>query len=617
MKTAKDELSPAIVQVITLVAAAIALIIAIVVPTMSFFFARASTLASMQAEASLTARLVSRIASLNPDMWLFEEARIRGMIAPSGDRREKERRLVFGAQDQLVAEFTAELVAPVVTVRAEIYDSGIVVGRVEIVRSLRALINDTVLLAVPAAVFGALAFMMLRLLPLRLLRLAILRARHLASNDALTGLPNRTLFNDRLDRAVALARREGGLIAVYCIDLDRFKGINDTLGHPAGDLLLTQVTSRLTGCLRDTDTLARLGGDEFAIIQIAARQISDVEAVAERIVDRIAQPFELAGHHVTIGASIGLTVHSGPDLILSQAGSTDLLKEADVALYEAKGKGRSRYCFYAEEMNRQLLERRQLETDIREALRQGQFSLHYQGQFDTASGRLLGAEALLRWEHPTRGNVPPDLFIPLAEETRLILVIGEWVLNEACRQAAAWPALPCVAVNVSPSQFSGSDFVQLVEKALSQSGLAPQRLELEITEGVLLVDTDDTLAKLGHLRRLGIPIAMDDFGTGYSSISYLQQFHFDKIKVDRSFVARLGKDAQAGELVKAVLRMSHALGMRVNAEGVENVDQLSLLRLDGCEEVQGFLFGKPMPAMEFAQAMRLAPASLAENPVAA
>jgi diguanylate cyclase (GGDEF)-like protein len=389
------------------------------------------------------------------------------------------------------------------------------------------------------------------------------------------------------------------MLAVLYLDLDRFKEVNDTLGHAAGDRLLIGVAGRLRTCVRETDTLARLGGDEFAVLQVGMRQLADTEMLAQRLIDALDQEFELDGNQVTVGVSIGIALRDATELVVSNVDAGLLLQEADTALYRSKDEGRGAYRFFAAEMNRKLLERRALEADIVKALEQGEFRLHYQPQFDLIERQVVGAEALLRWHHPLRGDVPPDAFIPLAEETGLIVRIGEWVLHEACRQAVQWPSLRCMAVNVSPMQFRRAGFLEQVTSALQRTGLEAARLEIEITEGVLLHETEETLATLCRLRGLGVTIAMDDFGTGYSSLGYLQKFRFDKIKIDRSFVSALQTDAHAAEIVRAVLRMSHAMGIRVNAEGVEHEHQASVLLEEGCEEVQGFLFSRALPVKEF------------------
>lgn len=428
------------------------------------------------------------------------------------------------------------------------------------------------------------------------------RTAHLATHDTLTGLPNRALFRDRLTQCLAECHRDGGAVAVLYLDLDRFKEVNDSLGHAAGDRLLVQVAARIKATLRESDTLARLGGDEFAIVQRGASQPSDAEALCLRIIATVKDPFDLGGHQASIGVSIGVAIRA------AEAAAVDsgiLIQEADVALYRSKEEGRGTFRFFQEEMNRRLQERKALEADLRRALSEGELRLYYQPQVSTNGERLVGAEALIRWQHPERGNVRPDQFIPLAEETGLIVPIGDWVLRTACRQVAEWPALGRVAVNVSPVQFRQAGFADKVRDALVSSGLEASRLELEITESILLNDTEEMLAILAELRELGVSIAMDDFGTGYSSLGYLRKFRFDKIKIDRSFVRNLGESPDSTAIIRAVLGMSRALGIRSNAEGVEDMGQMALLSQEGCEEAQGFLFGHPMPADEFSGFMAI------------
>ncbi|MBC4014479.1 EAL domain-containing protein [Siccirubricoccus deserti] len=434
------------------------------------------------------------------------------------------------------------------------------------------------------------------------------RVAHLATHDALTGLPNRALFRDRLDQALAHARRAGGTVAVHCIDLDRFKEVNDTLGHAAGDRLLTQVATRLADCLRDTDTLARLGGDEFAVVQCDSRQPQDAETLARRMVAVLAEPFDLAGHQAVVGTSIGIALRAGAEALVDPA---LLLQEADVALYQAKDAGRGTWRFFEAEMNRRLQARKALEADLRRALAESRFTLHYQPQVDLDGRRLVGAEALLRWDHPTHGPLRPAQFIPLAEETGLIGPIGAWALAEACRQAVAWPSLPRIAVNISAGQFRRAGFVAMVERTLRETGLPPQRLELEVPEALLLVDTEAVIAGLARLRSLGVSIAMDDFGTGSSSLGTLRRFAFDRIKIDRSFVQGLRPEGEAMAIIRAVLGMSRALGIRTHAGGVEDERQAALLKGEGCEEVQGYLFGRPMTAEAFTTMLAARPPELA------
>jgi diguanylate cyclase (GGDEF)-like protein len=594
-------LDPALARIVTALAAIVALTLTLALPAAYYLSAHTARQAAIDAEAKLAAVAISQLASSNPTLWVFENARIRGMLAVLGPPQEAEQRGVFAARGQLIADQGGDVPPPVMVATSPIYDSGTIVGRVDVQRSQRRLFAMTAVIAALAGSLGAIAFAVLRSVPLRLLSRALARSAHLATHDILTGLPNRALFQDRLAQALAWSRREGASLAVLYLDLDRFKAVNDTLGHAVGDRLLVGVTARLRACIRETDTLARLGGDEFAIVQVGARQLADTEMLAQRLIDSMDGAFVLDGHQVSVGASVGVALRSMTDLMVSQANVGVLLQEADVALYRAKEDGRGAYQFFSADMNRKLLERQALEADMLEALEKGQFRLHYQPQFDLNDRQIVGAEALIRWLHPHRGEICPDAFIPLAEETGLIMRIGEWVLHEACRQAAAWPGLRCMAVNVSPVQFRRAGFIDQVQRALQQASLEPARLEVEITEGVLLNETAETLATLRRLRSMGVAIAMDDFGTGYSSLGYLQKFRFDKIKIDRSFVRNLGVDVHAAEIVRAVLRMSHAMGIRVNAEGVEHEQQANMLQDEGCEEVQGFLFGRALAAAEFAE----------------
>jgi diguanylate cyclase (GGDEF)-like protein len=407
-----------------------------------------------------------------------------------------------------------------------------------------------------------------------------------AQTDDLTGLALRNTFMATLERALPGTIDSGEPVAVLCLDLDRFKMINDTLGHGIGDQLLKKVADRLRKASRKDDLVARLGGDEFVILQRGIRSPRDAELLAERLVDLIGRTYVLGGHTVNIGISVGVALGSG------SMQPRDLLRNADLALYEAKRAGRGRYRFFEHGMDTLLHERRELEIDLRRALALKQFELHYQPFLDLSNDTVMGFEALLRWQHPVRGNVPPLDFIAVAEENGLIVKIGEWVLMTACMEAAAWPDDLVVAVNVSPLQFKADTLLASVSLALERSGLNPERLEVEITEGALLADTDNVLVTLHALRALGVKISMDDFGTGYSSLSYLQKFPFNKIKIDRSFVARDDPDSEA--ILKAVSGLGTSLGMAITAEGVETAEQLRRIRDQNCTLVQGYLTGRPM-----------------------
>jgi diguanylate cyclase (GGDEF)-like protein len=413
---------------------------------------------------------------------------------------------------------------------------------------------------------------------------------HMAKHDAITNLPNRILFRERMEQALS---HRGERVAVLYLDLDRFKSVNDTLGHPIGDALLCAVTERLQTLVRGTDTVARLGGDEFAILQIGASQPTGATILATRVIEAIAEYFDLEGHQVIIGTSIGIAVAPTDGTEPDQ-----LLRNADMALCRVKATGRGTYHFFQPEMDAQMQARRILELDLRKALGAGQFEVYYQPFVDLMTSEVKGFEALARWNHPERGVVPPDQFIPIAEEIGLIVPLGEWVLKQACLEAATWPGNLTVAVNLSPAQFRNRTLVLSVLSALGDSGLAATRLELEITETVLLQDTAIVLEALHQIRELGVRFAMDDFGTGYSSLSYLRSFPFDKIKIDRSFVVELGKKKDGLAIVHAVTDLGSRLGMITTAEGVETEEQLESLRTTGCNQVQGYLFSRPRPAKD-------------------
>lgn len=427
-------------------------------------------------------------------------------------------------------------------------------------------------------------------------RRGVAQIARLAHYDPLTELPNRVLFQQHLSEALARRARKGDQLAVHFIDLDRFKTVNDTLGHPLGDALLREAAERLRGCVREGDTVARLGGDEFAVVQTGLDDMTGATRLAGRIVEAMAAPFDLQGHQVVIGASVGVAAapSDGED-------ADELLKKADMALYRAKADGRGAFHFFERAMDEQLQARRALELDLRRALQAGEFELFYQPLYNLGDERVTGCEALLRWRHPERGMVSPADFIPLAEEIGLIVQLGEWVLRTACAEAAHWPSHVRLAVNLSPAQFRDRGLVRTVVSALAASGLSAQRLELEITESVLLQDSQANMQMLHDLKALGVRISMDDFGTGYSSLSYLRSFPFDKIKIDQTFVRDILEDSDAMAIIKAVLDLGSSMGIVTTAEGVETLEQLNALRGQGCAEIQGYFISRPAPASEIAK----------------
>jgi diguanylate cyclase (GGDEF)-like protein/PAS domain S-box-containing protein len=416
---------------------------------------------------------------------------------------------------------------------------------------------------------------------------------HMAHHDALSGLPNRVQYYERLDQELKRVDR-GERLAVLYLDLDYFKNINDTLGHSIGDELLKAVSDRLRSCVRETDTIARLGGDEFAIIQTAVEQPIDASMLADRIHEAVRAPFDLDGLQAVTNVSIGISLAPA-----NASTPNELMKQADMALYRAKGAGRNTYRFFEPEMDASMKARRRIESDLRDAIVNGGLELHYQPVVDLQSNAIVGMEALVRWRHLERGMLSPAEFIPVAEETGLIVPLGEWVLRQACSDAVKWSSDFKVAVNLSPAQFKDRNLMQAVVATLAASGLSPRRLEVEITEKLLLQDDDNTLARLHQLRELGVQIVMDDFGTGYSSLNYLRRFPLDKIKIDQAFIGDLSDGNEVSmAIVQAVVRLAKVLRVRTTAEGVETAEQLKLVRAAGCTEMQGYLFSPPKPVEE-------------------
>jgi len=424
--------------------------------------------------------------------------------------------------------------------------------------------------------------------------------RKLAYHDILTGLPNRSLLRDRLQQALAQARRHDRSLALLFLDLDRFKDVNDTLGHDAGDILLKMVAAKLNSCVRQSDTVARLGGDEFVILLTSVKNECDPAIVAEKVLRLLSEPFELNGKEVFTSTSVGISMypHDATD-------ADSLLKHADMAMYEAKEKGRGNFQFFSEEMNRNALDRNALEHKLRRAIEEKQFELYYQPQWDMYSRTLIGVEALVRWRHPQDGPISPGRFIPVAEDTGLIRPLGEWVLRTACAQVRSWqdrgyPPVR-VGVNISGRQFRQPDLVEMIDRILAETGLDPRFLELELTETYLMEDARSTSRILEFLKVRGVELAIDDFGTGYSSLNYLKHFPIDRIKIDQTFVREVTSSRDDAAIVEAIIAMAGSLDLDVIAEGVETAQQLRFLKAKGCREMQGYFFARPMPADEMAR----------------
>ncbi len=435
------------------------------------------------------------------------------------------------------------------------------------------------------------------------LRQAEIAIQRLSNYDFLTGLPNRSLLEDRLDRAIAQARREEHCLGVMFLDLDQFKQINDTLGHAHGDSLLKSVSRRLESCIRKSDTVARLGGDDFIIILTGIRQCEHISQVARKILDALSEPVQLDGHEIYTTASIGIAIYP-VDGDLPHL----LLKNADIAMYQAKEQGRNAFQFFSREMNFKAEERLMLDNSLRKALERQEFFVHYQPQMNLLTGSLIGMEALVRWQQPEMGLVTPDKFIPLAEESGLIIPIGEWVLRTACRQNKAWHDMGFgplrMAVNLSARQFRQGNLAESVAAVLDETGLPPSLLELEITESTIMRNAEETIVTLRRLKEMGISLAIDDFGTGYSSLSYLKHFPIDRLKIDRSFVLDITTDPDDAAIAEAIISMAHSLKLKVTAEGVEQQEQLHFLTQRNCDEMQGYLVSRPISAEEFTRLLQ-------------
>jgi diguanylate cyclase (GGDEF)-like protein len=588
---ASSQIIPSYVtRITTTFAMIISIAVSVFPPALHFYYEAQSATATIRAEAKLQSRLLSQIIGQNPQLWQFETLRITELVTPDAPNESVTVYDLDGVEVTQAGRGSPGLAN--VTISLPLYDSGMKAGEIHIVANLSESLQHSlaILLVSSLAAFGV--FLALRILPLRLLKMASDHASFLASHDPLTRLPNRALFNEWLERSLSDAEGGSTPLAVLCLDLDHFKEVNDFLGHSAGDELLRQVTERMKKSLRNSDILARLGGDEFAIIQKGVVQPSASSVLAERLVESLSEPFILDGHEIVIGVSIGVSICARGD----EADAQMMMRHADLAMYRAKNDGRGAFRFFEDRMNDALVARKKLETNLRTAIAESEFELYYQPQIDLTTDTIKGVEALLRWNHKGKGFIPPDKFIPLAEETGLIIPIGAWVIREACRQAKDWPELT-FAVNVSPVQFRQGDLVETVREALQTEGIDPRRLEIEITEGVLLSHTEETIAVLTALQGMGVRIAMDDFGTGYSSLSYLRRFPFDKVKIDKSFTSDLGTRVDADNIVEAVIKLAASMGMTSNAEGVETKEQSALLKFQGCDEVQGYHFSTPVPSV--------------------
>ncbi|WP_181700106.1 putative bifunctional diguanylate cyclase/phosphodiesterase [Chthonobacter albigriseus] len=597
--------SPNIVgRTVSVLVGATALIVAAILPWAYYSAAEWRLRGEIEAELKLHAQEAGIAVGQNPDLWnalAGTEPVTRLIHLPNQVRGDAKNQTGFRLRilrpdgTPVVDEPSVQpLLWPVITAKAGFLRD---LGVMEISGTLRPVLLETLKVALGSAFLALLLFYLVRELPIRLLNRAMARANFLARHDVLTGLGNRALFIEQLEIVLGSQRTSQRPAAVFFVDIDHFKAVNDTHGHTAGDCLLRAFADRLKGAVRAGDTVARLGGDEFAVISTQLGDPGEAMPIAQRLLAITATetdpPLPYAER---LGISIGVCV------IKADSGLTPaaILKNADVALYQAKATGRGRACLFSAELDGQIRARRSLEEDLQTAVREGQFKLAFQPQVDLRTRRIIGAEALLRWDRPGHGSVSPAEFVPVAESTGIICDIDRWALEEACRVAAQLPGDISIAVNVSPMQFRRDDFVPGVIAALYRSGLPAHRLELEITEGMMLKDGPETFATLDLLNEMGVRVAVDDFGVGYSSLGYLSRFEFDRIKIDRMFVMKVDSDPSALAVVKAVIGLSQALGFKLIAEGIETHAQAATLIRLGCVEGQGFLYGRPMPAADLA-----------------
>ena len=615
---------------------------ALLLPSAYYSIAHNYRVGSMETELAMTASTVSQEITRNPELWRYAQVRLEEMISRRTQGGAGGALRIYDEKGDLVAERKGLESSPVLVRTYQLKDSGIAVGMIEIRTSLRPLLINTAIVALIGSALGLMVFLSLRILPLRAIYqaedslrksrdemearvaertaeltssnqnlLAEIEARktaeeqllHDAFHDGLTGLPNRALFMDRLTRAIAIARRRKEyLFAVLFLDLDRFKVVNDSLGHIVGDKLLVALGERLVTCLRPGDTVARLGGDEFVVLLEDMVAAENAVMIAGRIDQELKTPFILAGHEVFASGSIGIALSAS-----SYEKAEQVLRDADTAMYQAKTRGRAQYALFEPGMHAEAMKRLQLESDLRRALERKEFMTYYQPILSVKTNTVIGCEALVRWQHPERGIVFPGDFIQVAEETGLLVAIDRLVLWDACVQLQDWLAqLPAnaerfVSVNLSNKQLARPDLLKHVAGALKTTGLPPAMLKLEITETAIIENPEATAEMLAQLRALGVRLYIDDFGTGYSSLSYLYRLPIDGLKIDRSFIKRMGEKGENQEIIKTILALAKDLGLDVIAEGVETKQQLSQIDALNCESWQGYLFSKPVASGEAAR----------------
>ena len=585
----------------TTVAVIATLLVTLAVPAIFFFFGYTNLASELRAESHFLSQNLSTFVSRNPKLWQFETSRIEDMlrawdrkhIAHDGHKVAIAR--VLDANGATVAVHGAndkELSLNTIAVHRSVFDSGREVGTLILKRSIVELIDNTALVFLVCLGAGLTLFYLLRVVPIRALTDTARQVTFLATHDELTRLPKRRMLASALSDAIATARQTDGLVGVMMIDLDKFKDINDGYGHHIGDAALCSVAERMTAARGRNGILARVSGDEFCLVLPAIEGRNYAIGVAEALLESAARPILVEGHKLHIGASIGIAV-------FPQDGATgdELMVNADAALCQVKADGRGAFRLFDQAMREREEFRRMIERDMHAALEAEQFVMHYQPQIDLRTGKLVGVEALVRWRHPERGFISPADFIAVAEESGLIGRLGEWILTRSCLDAAQWGGIK-VSVNISPVQFREPAFAAKISRILSETELFPWLLDLEVTEGVLISDTEKVLDIVLLLKKLGIGLSLDDFGTGFSSLRYLQKFPFDKLKIDRSFVRDINKDVKDAAIIRAAISMGRTMGLRINAEGVETEDQMDQLSAMGCDEIQGFFYSRPVPAKD-------------------
>jgi diguanylate cyclase (GGDEF)-like protein len=604
--TTATTLDPKLRRLVDLAALISILLVTLAIPTAYWNVRVAQEHAAVRTLSSVYGSLTTAAIAQKPTIWKFEEHRLLALV--QHDVARDGAATVYTITDEhgqtLVSSSPTPAAAPAVVEQAALYDATDVVGHYRVERSLRAALKNTAVVALLSLLVALLCALPLRALPLRALRRSQERLIHMAKHDALTGLPNRSLLDDRLEQALLYADRYRRHVTVAFMDLDNFKTINDSLGHDAGDELLVQMSLRLSKAVRSTDTVVRLGGDEFVIVLFDQPDGADsVSITLKRMMQAVAEPLDLRGHTVQLGCSIGVATYP----LDGQDGAT-LLRNADAAMYRAKELGKNSFQFFTSDMNLKAQERLALQDGLLKAMARDEFFLEYQPQLDLATQQVIGVETLIRWRNPSLGVVPPARFIPLAEDSGIIVALGLWVLQTACRQQVAWQraGLPAIkmSVNVSPRQFRESNFADTVAAVLKDTGIEPNLLELEITESLIMEDVPRAVAMMNRLRELGVQLSIDDFGTGYSSLSSLKNFPVSRLKIDRSFVNMLPGDADDCILAKAVIALGHQLKLKVVAEGVENENQQEFLRASNCDEMQGFHFSRPISPEAVATLLR-------------